>query len=138
MASSVLFEQQAVEWRHYAKAGKTCVRCSITGKTVAEVVADLREELEPQGVQVIYLESELPQEKLEQSNMILFNGIPLEKLLVGAAASESACLSCSCLTGTDAYCRTVEYEGVSYEEIPEELIRQAAYAALLPYNDAKR
>lgn len=119
-----------IEWRHYAKAGETCLRCSATGKSVAEVVADLRRELEPQGVQVVYLETELPQEKLEQSNMILFNGSPLEQLLKGAEVSESACHSCSCLTGTDAYCRTVEYEGVSYEEIPEDLIRQAAYAAL--------
>ncbi len=119
-----------IEWRHYAKAGETCVRCSATGKTVAEVVADLRKELEPQGIQVAYQEAELPQEKLEQSNMILFNSIPLERLLEGAAVSESACHSCSCLTGTDAYCRTVEYEGASYEEIPEELIRKAAAIVL--------
>jgi hypothetical protein len=119
-----------IEWRHYAKAGKTCVRCSATGKTVSEVVADLRKELEPQGVSVVYQERELPQEKLEQSNMILFNGIPLESLLEGADASGSACHSCSCLTGSDAYCRTIEYEGASYEAIPEELIRRAAFAAL--------
>lgn len=119
-----------IEWRHYAKAGETCLRCSATGKTVAAVVADLRKELEAQGVQVVYLETELPQEKLEQSNMILFNDAPLEKLLEGAMVSDSACHSCSCLTGTDAYCRTVKYEGATHEEIPEELIRRAAMIAI--------
>lgn len=119
-----------IEWRHYAKAGETCLRCSATGKTLEEVVAELRRELEPRGVTLAYLETELPAEELSQSNMILFNGIPLEQVLESAAAAESACRSCSCLTGTDAFCRTVEYEGRSYEEIPEELIRKAAFTAL--------
>lgn len=37
-----------IEWRYYVKVGQTGVRCSATGKTVAEVVSDLREEFEPQ------------------------------------------------------------------------------------------
>ncbi|HZV81223.1 MAG TPA: DUF2703 domain-containing protein [Geobacteraceae bacterium] len=119
-----------IEWRHYAKAGKTCLRCSATGKTLVEVVADLRRDLEPRGITLSYLETKLPAEELAQSNMILFNGIPLEQVLEGAAAAESACHSCSCLTGTDAFCRTVEYEGRSYEEVPEKLIRKAAFTAL--------
>jgi hypothetical protein len=80
------------------------------------------------------VETELPQEDLAQSNTVLFNGVPLEQLLEGAAASESTCQSCSCLTGTAVTCRTVEYDGRSYEEIPEELIRKAAYAALQSNN----
>lgn len=119
-----------IEWRHYAKAGETCLRCSATGKTLEEVVGDLRKELETQGIQITFAETHLPKEELAQSNMILFNGVPLEELLKGADVSESSCHSCSCLTGTDALCRTVEYEGKSYEEIPEELIREAAYEAL--------
>lgn len=119
-----------IEWRHFEKEGATCLRCSATGKALEEVVGYLRKELAPQGIQVAFAETKLPVEELGQSNMILFNGAPLEELLAGAEASESECRSCSCLTGTEALCRTVEYEGKSYEEIPEALIREAAYKAL--------
>lgn len=37
-----------IEWRYYVKVGQTGVRCSATGKTVSEVVSDLREEFESQ------------------------------------------------------------------------------------------
>ena len=119
-----------IEWRHYEKAGQTCLRCSATGKTLENVISDLREELAPQGIEVTFVETNLPVEELAQSNTILFNGVPLEELLAGAEISESACHSCSCLTGTDALCRTVEYEGKTYEEIPEALIRKAAFHVL--------
>lgn len=119
-----------IEWRHYANTGETCLRCSATGKTLKEVVEDLRQELESQGVRITFTETNLPKEELAQSNIILINGVPLEELLKGAEVSESACHSCSCLTGTEALCRTIEYEGTSYEEIPEELIRESAYKAL--------
>jgi hypothetical protein len=122
--------QLNIEWRHYEKAGETCVRCSATGKTLGDVIADLREELAPRGVEVTFTETKLPIEKLDQSNMILFNGVPMEDLLKGAVVSENACASCSCLIGTETLCRTVEYEGQTYEEIPEMLIREAALKSL--------
>jgi hypothetical protein len=34
------------------------------------------------------------------------------------------------MTGSEAYCRTVEHNGKTYEEIPEELIYRAAYKIL--------
>ena len=67
---------------------------------------------------------------MAQSNLILFNGVPLEELLDGATADENACASCSCLTGSDTSCRTVQYGGSVYEDIPPELIRRAALKAL--------
>jgi len=33
-----------IEWKHLDKEGATCVRCSDTGKTLAEVVKDLSRE----------------------------------------------------------------------------------------------
>lgn len=119
-----------VEWRHFEKDGATCDRCAATGKSVRDVVTGLSDELAGQGVKVTFVETPLTEELMAQSNMVLFNGIPLEDLLGTATSAENDCQSCSCLTGTDTVCRTVEYEGRSYEEIPEELIRQAAYAAL--------
>ena len=119
-----------IEWLHYEKDGSTCIRCSATGKTLAEVAEDLRRELAQQGITVSFTEKKLGEEEIPRSNMILFNGVPLEELLSGAEVSVSACDSCSCLTGTDTLCRTVEYEGETFEEIPEDLIRKAASAAL--------
>lgn len=118
-----------VEWRHYAKDGGTCVRCGDTGQSLAEVVQLLKDELSPGGISVQYIETLLPEEEMRQSNIILFNGTPLEDLLQ-AATSESSCRSCSCLTEKETFCRTVEYSGTSYESIPADLIRAAAARAV--------
>ena len=64
------------------------------------------------------------------SNLILFNGIPLEAVLEHAAADASPCPSCSCLTGSETSCRTVVYRGKSYQEIPADPIRKAAFKTI--------
>lgn len=119
-----------IEWRHLDLDGGTCLRCSETGNSLREVIAALEEELAPQGVKVSFTETTLLEEDLPQSNLILIDGRPLEDILSGATAGENYCSSCSCLTGRDAYCRTVSYDGETYEEIPEEIIREAAFTAL--------
>lgn len=123
-------QELSIEWRHYDKEGATCDRCAATGTSVREVVAGLSEELADKGISVIFTEKKLPEELMAQSNMILFNGIPLEVILENASADENHCSSCSCLTGSETNCRTVEYEGTNYEEIPAELIRKAAYKVI--------
>ncbi len=115
-----------IEWRHYAKKGATCDRCAATGRSVKEVVADFTGELASRGVKVVFLETVLPEEQMAESNMILFNGIPLEDILRDTTAAENACPSCSCLTGIETSCRTIEQGGTIYEEIPAEIIRRAA------------
>lgn len=123
-------DELTIEWRHYVKEGGTCLRCSATGKTLEKVIADLRKELAPLEIRIAFTETQLLEEaQIPESNMILFNGIPLEDLLA-AEVSENTCPSCACLTGRETSCRTVEYEGKRYEEVPEELIRIAAEKAL--------
>jgi len=119
-----------IEWRHYDKDGQTCDRCAATGASVREVVSGLSKELPEKGVTVTFTETLLSEELIPQSNMLLFNGVPLEAVLDNAAADENHCTSCSCLTGSETSCRTIKYEGETYEEIPEELIRKAAYKAI--------
>jgi len=123
-------KELAIEWQHYENEGATCLRCSATGKTLEQVVAQLRQELAPQGVTIRFTETKLSEREIPSSNMILLNGTPLEKLLAGAEASENRCSSCGCLAGRETFCRTIEYQGKSYEEIPEELIRKAVRQAL--------
>lgn len=119
-----------IEWRHYDKAGQTCDRCAATGRSVRDVVSELSNELAGIGIVVSFTETTLPEEHMAQSNLLLFNGVPLESILDNAVADESHCASCSCLTGAETSCRTVEYEGKTYEEIPGDLIRKAAYKAI--------
>lgn len=119
-----------IEWRHYAKKGETCDRCAATGNSTQEVVAVLTQQLADKRIKVVFSETVVPEELMAQSNMLLFNGTPLEDLLEGATTSENTCPSCSCLTGQDTSCRTVEHEGVIHEEIPAELIRRAAMLAV--------
>ncbi|HEY5513084.1 MAG TPA: DUF2703 domain-containing protein [Geomonas sp.] len=119
-----------IEWRHYGKEGATCDRCAATGSSVKGVVSELSNELADKGITVIFTETVLPEELMAQSNMLLFDGVPLEAILDNAATDENPCPSCSCLTGSDTSCRTVKYDGKTYEEIPRELIRQAARKAL--------
>jgi hypothetical protein len=123
-------KELAIEWRHYEKDGATCDRCAATGSSVKEVVSGLNCELAIKGITVTFTETILPEALMAQSNKILFNGVPLEAILDNAAADENPCPSCSCLTGSDTNCRTVEYDGKIYEEIPAELIRKAAYKVI--------
>lgn len=119
-----------IEWRHYDKAGATCDRCATTGATVKSIISRLSGELAQKGISVSFTETLLPEELMAQSNLLLFNGVPLEKILDNAAADENSCASCSCLTGADTSCRTVKYEGTAYEAIPEELVLKAIQAVV--------
>ncbi|MFZ1642353.1 MAG: DUF2703 domain-containing protein [Candidatus Contendobacter sp.] len=117
-----------IEWRHLEKDGRTCLRCSDTLQSLRHVFTHLAAECAPHGVSIAYRETKLPPEQLSQSNLILFNGIPLELVLPGAAASESECSSCGDLCGQSSLCRTVSVGGHTFEAIPAALIRRAACA----------
>ncbi|MDG4553503.1 MAG: DUF2703 domain-containing protein [Candidatus Competibacter sp.] len=117
-----------IEWRHLEKDGRTCLRCSDTLQSLQQVIARLAVECGPRGVRVEYRETKLLSEQLSQSNLILFNGIPLESVLPGASVAETECPSCGDLTGQPAFCRTVSVGGHTFEAIPAALVRQAACA----------
>jgi hypothetical protein len=117
-----------IEWRHLDKDGRTCLRCSDTLQSLQQVVSQLAAECALHGVHIVYRETKLLPEQLAESNLILFNGIPLESALPGASAAESECLSCGDLCGEPSYCRTISAGGRTFEAIPAALIRQAACA----------
>lgn len=118
-----------IEWRHLDVGGSTCDRCADTGGAVREAVAALTAECGPKGWNIAFRETRLTEQDLGESNLLLFNGVPIEDVLPNAAASESHCASCGDLIGqVDTACRTVDYCGQSFETIPAPLIRQAACA----------
>jgi hypothetical protein len=114
-----------IEWKHLDVEGKTCSRCSDTGEALQEVIGKLTEEYKLSGLQIKFKETKLTSKNILESNVILFNGKPIEALLPEARASESHCESCSEITGESSSCRTVEFGGKSYGGIPASLIRQA-------------
>jgi len=118
-----------IEWRHLGKDGRTCLRCSDTLQSLQQVVTQLAAECAPHGVNIAYRETKLSPKQLSQSNLILFNGVPLESVLPNAFASENECLSCGDLCGQPSFCRTVSVGGHTFEAIRATLIRQAACTA---------
>ena len=124
-----------LEWKHLDVNGQTCRRCADTGDAVLQVVADLIEELRPQGIEVALTETKLSKEEVSQSNSLFFNGRSLEEVLPDLTVSDNPCSSCAdicgCgdLCGTEVNCRTVVRGGTVYEAIPASLIREAALRA---------
>lgn len=115
-----------IEWRHLEKDGYTCVRCSDTGQALSEVVSKLASECKSSGLEIKYKETKLTEKDISESNLILFNGEPIESVIPEANASQSHCESCCEITGkSTTSCRTLEISGKSYEGIPESIIRQA-------------
>ncbi|HAN09441.1 MAG TPA: hypothetical protein DCP90_02375 [Clostridiales bacterium] len=118
-----------IEWLHLDVEGETCNRCYDTGENLNQEVKRLKRALQPQGIEVEFVETKLNGEQVPQSNTILFNGIPIEDIL-NIEVSNNYCDSCTSLLGTETFCRTVKYEGEEYEDIPAKAIRQAAYRVL--------
>jgi len=114
-----------VEWKHLDKDGRTCDRCAETGLGVAEVVRNLAAECRGKGVEIVFRETLLAADEINQSNLILINGVPVEEILPDARASESCCCSCGDLTGKDEVCRTIVRFGVEHEAIPPQMVREA-------------
>ena len=114
-----------VEWRHLDKEGRTCDRCAETGREIIPLIRGLQEECRPKGVEIIFTETRLNETEIEQSNLILINGMPLEFLLPRATAAQSSCCSCGELTGKAESCRTIVRHGQVFEAIPDEFIREA-------------
>ncbi|MDA8226302.1 MAG: DUF2703 domain-containing protein [Desulfitobacterium hafniense] len=118
-----------IEWRHLDVAGETCNRCYDTGENLNQEVKRLNRSLKPQGIEVEWFETKLDDTQIPESNVILFNGIPIEDILK-IEVSENYCDSCTVLLGSKTYCRTIRYEGEEYEDIPAKAIRQAALKVL--------
>ncbi|PKG32701.1 DUF2703 domain-containing protein [Methanoregula sp.] len=123
------YKRLEIEWKHFAVGDKTCERCGKTGHSLKSVVEELRREFAPAGVKINLSETLLDKTRIAESNEILMNGTPIEHLLaVGVVSTE--CPSCGTLAGESTCCRAIEIDNERYEEIPPEMIRNAAYRAL--------
>ncbi len=118
-----------IEWKHYDKQGKTCIRCTDTGKSLRQLFTEIGDLPELKDVKISFIETKLSENQMSESNSLLLNGVPIEDL-IGATISHNACDSCSDLADSDCYCRAVTVENITYESIPVELIKKAVLKVL--------
>lgn len=118
-----------IEWKHFAVDEATCERCGKTGEALAAAVKELRRELAPAGIRITLSEVLLDRTRIGESNEIRMNGVLLEDLLAGEVRS-TECPSCGALAGESTCCRAIGIGEYWYEDIPLEIIKQAAYLAL--------
>jgi hypothetical protein len=133
MERGTMKKELVIEWKHIASGGGAiCERCGETGKALAAAISEICMLLEMEGVAVTLHEIVIPNDEIAESNSILFNGVPLEDLIVGMEVTVTPCSSCAACMGCedDVACRAVEYDGERYEAIPPELIGRAALRAL--------
>ncbi|OGZ32446.1 MAG: heavy metal sensor signal transduction histidine kinase [Candidatus Portnoybacteria bacterium RBG_13_40_8] len=113
-----------ITWQRLISDGNTCPRCGSTENELDKAVLQLKEKLNPKGIEVVLKKKELTLEEFKkdpiQSNRILFNGKPLEDL-IGAETGQSHC----CNVCGDKECRTVETKEESHETIPADMIVRA-------------
>jgi hypothetical protein len=118
-----------IEWMHLDVNGETCDRCFDTGAILNEEIRRLNKALNPKGFQLELKEIQIGPGEIAESNLIRFNGVPIEELL-DIKVVESYCESCSDLTESEAYCRAVLYQGKEYEEVPAAAIREAVHRVI--------
>ena len=117
-----------ISWQRVLKGAKTCERCGNTGLAVAAAAEKLRREFAPLGLEVVLTRKVLDIFAVPDSNLVAFNGEPLESLL-GAEVGSNHCQSCCELLGQTTDCRTLIYRGRTFEDLPEELILEAGRLA---------
>lgn len=128
-SEKVMPEKLIIEWKHLDAAGETCDRCYDTGENLNAEIKRLQRKLEPKGIQVEYIETKLDDSRVKESNEILFNGVKIEEI-IDIVVAENYCASCSDLTGSETFCRTIRFEGEEFEDVPAKAIRQAAMKIL--------
>lgn len=116
-------KQLKIEWKHLDKDSKTCQRCHNTGENVTEAIENLRKDCK--SYNIVFQETKLSADELFQSNIVLLNGVMIEKIL-GAQVSQTDCNSCSLLLGKPVSCRNFQYDGNISNDVSSDLIYQAA------------
>ncbi|HZH93671.1 MAG TPA: DUF2703 domain-containing protein [Tissierellaceae bacterium] len=118
-----------IEWRHLDVKGETCDRCSQTGANLVDEINLLNRKLKSLEIQVMLKENKLDEVRVNESNMILINNVPLENI-IDIRVVDNFCKSCSDLVGSETYCRAVYYKGKKFDDVPRIAIREAVAKSL--------
>lgn len=118
-----------IEWRHLDLGEVACGRCTDTGTNLLNVIVQLGQEHLLDGVDVEVKNTILPPSQVDESNIVLINGIPIEKIL-DANVTFTECSCCSDFIGEQVRCRAVTTERDVFEAIPDEMLRAAILKVL--------
>jgi len=112
-----------IEWRHLDLGQSFCGHCSDTGVNLWEVITTLGQEHLLDDVELVLENTILPPEQFEESNVVLINGIPVEKI-VGAEVTFAGCDGCQDLNGEPCHVHSAApgRENV-FKAIPKEMLR---------------
>lgn len=125
-----------IVWQRLVRQGATCERCASTQHQVLDALAQLTPLLRPLGcepvLEVRALEPMAFEADPSASNRIWIAGRPMEFWLGARSGSSPCCSVCG-----DLPCRTLEFEGRSFETVPRDLVVKAALAAARTIGVAK-
>lgn len=118
-----------------------CERCQSSDETLDRVLRELREQIHDAGISTISIhktkitsDEQAERYGLIRSPTLRIDGKDIEEIVnEDYEVKDNYCPSCQDVTGPDCYeitgggneCRVFEYEGETYETIPEEMINEA-------------
>ena len=114
-----------IEWKHLDQNGRTCDRCHDTGTNLRTVIRKLNSSLRSRRVRFRFKETLLNADHLTESNSIIIDGQPLEKILPATRVTTTECGSCGELLGQATDCRALTKDGRIHETIPADMIQRA-------------
>ena len=117
-----------IEWRHLDLGDIPCGRCTDTGANLWEVITGLGEEHLLDDVELELENTILPLERMEESNTVFINGIPVEKIL-GPGITFAGC-SCPDPSGEQGHCPEAAPGRDIFKAIPAEMLRAAILKVL--------
>jgi len=120
-----IMKTHIIEWKRLIRQGRTCDRCGDTGGTLRQVIRELNAGCGAKRARFRLKTTRLPTSRVAESNSILIDGRPLEKIVPGVTVRETECNSCGELTGQPMQCRAITVAGRTHDAVPAELIRSA-------------
>jgi len=118
-----------IEWRHLEFGEIPCGRCTDTGTNLLKVITQLGDEDLLNNVELEIQNTILSPDKVDESNVLIINGIQLEHLL-DTGISFSGCSCRTDISKDQVSCKAVQLDRDVFKAIPEEMIRGALLEVL--------
>jgi hypothetical protein len=121
-------KQLSIVWKRLVVDGQTCERCGATSQQLANAFDTLEAALKPLGIQPVLETRSIDEATFKaqpsESNRIWIGGRPMEEWLGADVGMTPCCSVCG-----DSQCRTVQFDGRTYETVPQALLVKAGLIA---------
>jgi len=119
-----------IEWFRLTVGGKTCPRCTETENEIEQSFLPLKNLAEMLEMKITLEKHELSEDAFfknpRNSNMILINKKPIEKILGGEVGASKCCDVCG-----DRDCRTLVLDNSTFEVVTKEIFIKAVMIEIL-------